>query len=286
VVHGVGPEAVHFHEVGAVDAIVDICGTAVAVDHLAPERVTASPPPLGTGFVKAAHGRIPVPAPAVLELLKGLPVAASETVGELTTPTGAALLATLAGERIGAMPAMTLERVGYGAGDAEWPDRPNVLRAILGTAEGGGAGTVLVVETNLDDMSPELLPPAMEAILAAGALDVLVLPALMKKGRPGQLLQVLCREGDRGQVVGAILRETTSFGVRLRPAERVTLDRAFETVATPYGEVRVKVGRLQGEVLTAAPEHEDCRARAAEAGVPVRRVYEAALAAAQASRGK
>ncbi len=157
-VHGVDPEAVHFHEVGAVDAIVDICGTAVAVDHLKPGRITAAPPPLGTGFVKAAHGRIPVPAPAVLELLRGLPVAASETVGELTTPTGAALLATLAGDRIGPMPAMTLERVGYGAGDATWPDRPNVLRAILGAAEGPGQRTVLVIETNLDDLAPSCCP--------------------------------------------------------------------------------------------------------------------------------
>lgn len=280
-VHGVDPEAVHFHEVGAVDAIVDICGTAVAVDHLAPERITAAPPPLGSGFVTAAHGRIPVPVPAVLELMKGLPVARCETEGELTTPTGAALLATLA-DAFGPVPAMTLEAVGYGAGDATWPDRPNVLRAILGTGDGAGAAQVLVVETNLDDMSPELVADATAAILSAGALDVVVIPVVMKKGRPGHLLQALCRDGDREKVVDAILQETTSFGVRLRPAQRVELDRAFVTVSTPFGEVRVKVGRRHGEVLTASPEHADCVALAEAAGVPVREVHAAAAAAYRA----
>ena len=281
-VHGTTPEEVHFHEVGAVDAIVDICGTAIAIEHLAPDAIHAAPPPLGTGFVTAAHGRIPVPPPAVLELLEGIEVAPSETVGELTTPTGAALLATLAQGGVGPMPAMRLERVGYGAGDADWPDRPNVLRAVLGTATeaaGEGGTGVLSIEANLDDMSPEHLPPAIDALLEAGALDVTVAPVLMKKGRPGFRLEALCRPAAREAVVRRLLEETTTFGVRIHADERVELERSFETVTTPFGEVRIKVGRLGGEVVSFAPEHEDCLALARAAGVPVIRVHSAAVGA-------
>jgi pyridinium-3,5-bisthiocarboxylic acid mononucleotide nickel chelatase len=293
-VHGIDPEDVHFHEVGAIDAIVDICGMAAAVDHLGPGAVYAAPPPLGSGFVKAAHGRIPVPAPATVEILRGVPVAASETVGELTTPTGAAILATLAAGRVGPMPAMTLDRIGYGCGDASWPDRPNVLRATLGrldeSARAGfspGEGEVpdvLVIDTNIDDMSPELVPPAIEALLEAGALDVTVAPVLMKKGRPGQLFSVLCRPADEAAIVRTLLKETPSLGVRIRGARRVEAERRIETVVTPYGEVRMKVGFLDGERLGASPEYEDCRARAAAHSVPTRTVQAAAVHAWMADR--
>lgn len=277
-VHGVSVEEVQFHEVGAIDAIIDICGMAVGITHLGVEQVYAGPPPLGTGMIDAAHGRLPVPAPATLEILRGIPVAQASTPGELTTPTGAAILATLARGRVGPMPAMTPDRIGYGAGDASWPDRPNLLRAVVGETTALDS-TVWVVEANLDDMSPEFFPSAMQAILDAGALDVYAAPITMKKGRPGHLLSALCRASEKESVVRAILRETTTFGVRLTAVQRVELEREHLSVETSYGPVRMKIGRLSDEVLTASPEFEDCRAIAEETGAPLKAVYAAAIAA-------
>ncbi|RMG19648.1 MAG: nickel pincer cofactor biosynthesis protein LarC [Deltaproteobacteria bacterium] len=286
-VHGTTPEAVHFHEVGAVDAIVDIAGVAVAYAALGAPEVLAGPPPLGRGFVHTAHGHMPVPAPATLELLRGVEVAPASTEGELTTPTGAALLRTLAGDRVGSMPSMRPERIGYGAGQSEFEDRPNLLRAVLGARPPAEArtGEVLVVETNLDDLPAELLAAAVEALFAAGALDVVVVPAFMKKGRPGHLLQVLCHPEEEAPVVEALFRETPTLGVRLHRVARRELSRRVESVATPWGPVPVKVGRLAEEALTHAPEYEACRRLARAAGVPVRAVYEAALAAALRREG-
>jgi len=278
-VHRMPVEKVHFHEVGGVDAIVDICGTAAALEHLGVDTVFAAPPPLGRGLVQTEHGTMPVPAPATLELLRGVPVASAATEGELTTPTGAAILSTVAAGRVGALPAMTCAEVGYGSGRARWPDRPNILRAVTGELLAAPVGPVLVVEANLDDLSPELLAAATTALFEAGALDVYVTPVTMKKGRPGHLLTALCRATDREAVSRALLAETTTFGLRIHPVERVELARHLETVETPYGPVRLKVGRLGEEVLTRAPEYEDVRARAAEAGVPTRVVYLAALTA-------
>lgn len=282
-VHGTSPERVHFHEVGAVDAIVDIAGSAVAYACLGAPTVYAAAPPLGRGFVVTAHGRMPVPTPATLELMKGAPVASAQTPFELTTPTGAALLRTLAGDRIGRMPDLVPERIGCGAGTRDLPDRPNVLRAVLGEGAEDGAteeDAVLVVETNLDDQSPELLAAAFEALFAAGALDVSAAPIIMKKGRPGHHLEVILRPQAREEVLHALFTSTPTLGVRIQEVQRVVLPRTWETVSTPWGEVPVKVGRFHGRVVTRTPEFEACRRLAHEAGVPVRQVYEAALVAA------
>ncbi|MDF1564575.1 MAG: nickel pincer cofactor biosynthesis protein LarC [Deltaproteobacteria bacterium] len=282
--HGVPPETVHFHEVGAVDALVDIVGCALALEELGVEKVSASPPPLGRGVTDSSHGPIPIPVPAVLRLLEGLPVVGTEVEGERVTPTGAALLASLCEGRVGAMPALRIEATGHGAGRARFSDRPNIVRAILGEVEEAsvGAGEVWVQETNLDDLSPELIAACAEAVFGAGALDVWVTPVGMKKGRPGHLITALSREEERAAVAEALLRHSSSFGLRAHRAQRLELERDFVRVVTRFGEVQVKVGRLRGEVTSRTPELEDCARLAREAGVPVREVYTAALAAADA----
>ena len=280
-VHGTSPEEVHFHEVGAVDAIVDIVGVCAGLAMLGVERLVASPLPLGSGHVDVSHGRLPVPAPAVVELVRGVPTAESEEPGELTTPTGAAILVTLA-ERFGPMPAMVPEAVGYGAGARQGTLGPNVLRVVLGRACEGAAGeadAVWLVEANLDDATGETLGAATQAILAAGALDVWLTPATMKKGRPGVVLACLADETALGAVENAVFRETTTFGVRRRRVERAKLAREHVSVETPLGPVRVKVGRRGGRVVTALPEYEDCLALARQRGVAFREVYDAARAA-------
>ena len=295
-VHGIPVAEVHFHEVGAVDSIVDLCGAAVALDLLGWPKVLCAPPELGRGIVRTAHGPMPVPPAAVLELLRGVPVRPGGPPGEAVTPTGAAILAELC--EVGPLPAFVPGRIGYGAGTVSWPDRPNLLRMTLGELApaaaaappaladpaGEGAGPLFVLEANLDDCPGQLIARAIEAALEAGALDAWAAPVTMKKGRPGILLGALCAEAERGAVTAALFAETTTLGVRRHRVERDVLDRALREVETPYGMVRVKVASLAGRELGAHPEYDDCLARAKERCVPVREVMAAALAAHRARR--
>jgi hypothetical protein len=281
-IHGMPPNKVHFHEVGAVDSIVDIVGACIALELLGKPRVLASAVTEGVGWVDCAHGRMPVPAPATLAILgaRGVGVTQCEEPHELVTPTGAALVAEFA-ESFGPMENLAAERIGFGLGTRNNKTRPNVLRAVLGdsalrtshSALDWETDTVAVLETNLDDCTGEVLGHFLEAAMAAGALDVFYVPVVMKKNRPGVLLTVLCVESDADRFSEMILRETTAFGVRRRLAERRKLKREMRKVKTKYGQVQVKVGLLGGKVVQAAPEYESCRALAAKAGVPVRMVY-------------
>ena len=284
-IHGRPAADVHFHEVGAVDSIVDIVGACIALELLGKPRVLASPVTDGTGWVKCAHGKFPVPAPATLEILgaRGMSLSQCEEPHELVTPTGAALVAELA-EHFGPMRGLTPQKIGYGLGTRENRTRPNVLRAVLGESTDAAAHDwetdfVCVLQTNLDDTNAELLGAFVEKAMALGALDVFHTPIQMKKSRPGVLLSVLCPEADADKFAALILIETTAFGVRRHTAERRKLRREFATARTPFGEVKVKVGKLDGQIIQAAPEFESCRQVAERAGVPVKQVYEAALRA-------
>lgn len=297
-VHGIPVADVHFHEVGAVDSIVDLCGAAAVMELLGWPEVVSAPPELGRGFQKTAHGMMPVPPPAVLELLAGKPVRPGGPQGELVTPTGAAILATLG--TITPLPPFVPGKIGYGVGTSSWPDRPNVLRMTLGERVALGApapasrpvaaaanpelpaDALWVLEANLDDCPGQLVARAIEAALEAGALDAWAAPLTMKKGRPGLLLGALADEAHRGAVAGVFLRETTTLGVRRHRVERDILDRTSETVETPFGPVRVKVALDAGRVVGAHPEYDDCLARAKAAGVAVREVMAAAQAAFRA----
>ena len=277
--HGVTVADVAFHEVGAVDSIVDIVGAAAALAWLRPSRVTSRRVPLGGGTVETAHGRLPVPAPATLELLAGAEVEPGGD-SELTTPTGAAILAASV-EAYGAMPSMRVVGVGWGAGDRELADRPNLLRVVAGVRAplAATAGDeVAVVEANIDDMNPELCEPLLEALFAAGAVDAWFTPIVMKKSRPALTVAALCAPAARDAVAAALLRESTTIGVRFSTRERHVLPRRLVEVDTPWGKVPVKVAG-DGDAANAAPEYEICRNLAAAAGVPVKRVYLAALAA-------
>lgn len=294
-VHGIPVEEVHFHEVGAVDSIVDICGAAVVLELLGWPRVVSAPPELGRGIARTAHGPVPIPPPAVLELLAGKPVRPGGPPGEAVTPTGAAILAELA--ELGPLPPFVPQQIGYGIGTVAWPDRPNVLRMTLaepvpaaspggpgGAREGAGEEALWVLEANLDDCPGQLVARAIEAALEAGALDAWAAPLTMKKGRPGVLLGALCEEPRRAAVSAALFAETTTLGLRRHRVERDVLERALEEVATPYGPVRVKVARLAGREVGAHPEYDDCLARAKERGVAVREVMTAAIAAHRTRR--
>jgi hypothetical protein len=284
-VHGVDPDEVHFHEVGALDAIADVCGIALALETLGVDELACSPLPVPRGLISSTHGPLPLPAPATLELLRGAPLYGVELGVELVTPTGAAILAGL-GASYGPLPAMRLDAIGYGAGTRELPDRPNVVRVLSGLREspaGEARDEALVVETNLDDLSPELVPDAAQRCFEAGALDVWVTSAQMKKGRPGIVLSALARPADERAVAHAILRETTALGVRVHAVRRWELERRQVTVRA-YGEaVRVKLGILDGEPVNAAPEHDDCLAAATRTGRAVKDVWAAALAALAAA---
>ena len=284
-VHGMPPDEVHFHEVGAVDSIVDIVGGCIALELLDKPRVLAAPVTEGTGWVECAHGRFPVPTAATLEILgaRGVVVNQCDEPHELVTPTGAALLAEFA-ESFGLMRGVTPERIGYGLGTRDMNTRPNVLRAVLGQAEAATEAkpldwerdTVTVIETNLDDINAEHLGHFIETALEAGALDVFHTPIQMKKNRPGVLLTVLCAEADTDRFSELILRETTALGIRRHAVDRRKLRREVATVETSLGQVRVKFGRLNGEVVQAAPEYESCREVATQAGVSLKEVYAAA----------
>jgi pyridinium-3,5-bisthiocarboxylic acid mononucleotide nickel chelatase len=280
-VHGVAPEEVYFHEVGALDAITEICGVALALEQLGVERVVSSPLPLARGFVPAAHGRLPLPAPATLELLRGAPVYGLELDVELVTPTGAALVRALA-DSFGTLPPMRPELIGYGAGARDAREIPNLVRVVLGEpVSPGSAGTVVLMEANLDDLSPELVPDAIDACFGAGALDVWTTPVNMKKGRPGIVLSALARPGAQRPVVDAIVRGTSTLGVRTSLLERWELEREQRTIEVAGCPVKVKVGLLDGEIVNVAPEHDDCAAVARPTGRSVKAVWSEAFAAAQ-----
>jgi uncharacterized protein (TIGR00299 family) protein len=285
-IHGLPPEQVHFHEVGAVDSIVDIVGACIGLEMLGKPRVLASPVVEGTGWIDCAHGRFPIPAPATLSILgqKGIPVSQCDEPHELVTPTGAALLAEFV-EEFGPMRDLVAEKIGYGLGTRDNKTRPNVLRAALGkTASSKGThdweiDTITVLETNLDDLSPEILGDFVEQALAAGALDVFHTPIQMKKNRPGVLLTILCAEADADKFTEMILRETSSFGVRRHTTERRKLRREFASVKTTFGEVTVKVGKLDGKVIQTSPEFESCKKLARTAKVPLKAIYDSAATA-------
>jgi uncharacterized protein (TIGR00299 family) protein len=278
-VHGTLPGEVHFHEVGAVDSIVDIVGTCAAAELLGIEQLFCREIPLGGGEIACAHGNLPCPAPATLKLLAGLPVKFAQERSELVTPTGAALLATLC-EFTNEIPAFTLGTTGCGAGQRDDPKRPNILRVTLGEVS-ERMPAVWVVEANIDDMNPELYSRANEALFAAGALDVYATPVQMKKLRPGVVLTALCPKGKLLAVEQAFFAHTTTFGVRRYCVERSELERRIETVKTEYGLVDVKLGLLDGNVVTASPEYESCAKASEASGVPVKSVYAAALASWQ-----
>jgi hypothetical protein len=281
-VHGTTIEKVHFHEVGAVDSIVDIVAACHGLHLLGVEQVYSSALAVGFGTVQCAHGLMPVPAPATARLLQGLPTYGGAVEGEMVTPTGAALVAEKAVD-FGPAPAMRVEAIGYGSGTRDHAGQPNVLRVLVGAATDNAAAnaeTIVVVETNIDDMNPELLPPLLSALLDAGARDAFLTPVLAKKGRAAHCVTALCDEESLPAVQQAFFAHSTTLGIRMRREERMVLKREWKNVDTPWGAVRVKQGRLGDTHYTAAPEFEDCRQRAEEAGVAVRAVYEAALAAA------
>lgn len=282
-VHGLSLQLVHFHEVGAVDSIADIVGAAMGFDLLGIERIACSAVPTGSGFVQIEHGRCSIPAPATAELLKGIPIAPSTITSELTTPTGAAILAALA-TSFGSLPAMTVERIGYGAGQRDLAEQANLLRLLVGQAATADstADQVWVLETNLDDVSGELVGHAIAQLWEAGALDVYTTAIQMKKNRPGVMLSVLC-DADHVQPLEQILfRETTTLGIRRHACSRSKLRRESKSVATPWGQVSGVVAQL-GETARFSPEFESCRQIAEENKVPLRTVYEAAQRAWQTS---
>ncbi len=288
-VHGEDPEDIHLHELGAVDCIVDIFGTIVGLDILGIEKVYASPVNLGSGTIKTQHGILPVPAPAVAEILKGIPVYSSDTKFELTTPTGAVILKSLS-SGFCEIPLMNIEKTGVGAGSKNFKGRPNVLRMFVGEtysppfnphlSKGGYSGvkeeiwglsdeSVTVIETNIDDMNPQIYEYVMEKLFKAGALDVYLTQIIMKKGRPGIKLTVLCKDTNRDSLIKIILKETTTIGVRFYNVSRMMLEREIKESETEFGRVRIKVSRLGKEILKATPEYEDCKKIAKKTKMPV-----------------
>ena len=272
-IHGVAVEDVHFHEVGAVDSIVDIIATAVCLEYLGVDQVYAAPLPLGSGFVMTAHGRLPVPAPATAELLRGLAVHDQCGPGERVTPTGAAIVAALA-TATSPRPPLTLTGIGCGAGGKDFEDCPNILRAFLGQVQEPAetSDAILVVETNIDDSTPEVLGYVMERLLEKGALDVFFTPIQMKKNRPATQLSFLCRPEQRDDLARLVLLETSAIGVRCYPANRIKLERRIEEIETDFGPVRFKQVFDQGRYLRSTPEYDDCRRIARERDIPCREV--------------
>lgn len=277
-VHGIPVEEVHFHEVGAWDSIADIVGVALALDQLDVDRLVASSPPLSSGSIQSAHGTMPLPAPATLRLMRGWPVRPGPHNVESTTPTGAGILAALATP--GSMPAMRVVATGFGAGTRDTADPPNIVRVTIGDpVEGQSAAAVTVIEAQMDDLAGEHLPPLIEALLEAGALDAYATPVIMKKGRSGLLLTALSPVSSAAAVSETLLRHGSTFGVRHSMANRQVLDRWHAQVTTPWGDVRVKIGALNGEILHASPEYEDVQAVARAAQQPAPIVHAAAIQA-------
>jgi pyridinium-3,5-bisthiocarboxylic acid mononucleotide nickel chelatase len=283
VVHGMPLEQVHFHEVGALDSIADIAGAAVGLDLLGVDHFTSRAVPTGTGMVQCAHGLMPVPAPGTAELLKGIPVAHSTIKAELTTPTGAAILTTVVNEWVDS-PAMTIERIGHGAGQRDFLEQPNLLRLFVGTsAAGAETDQVWMLETNLDDLPAEAIGYCYDLLLKAGALDVFATPIFMKKNRPATMLSVLAPEAMLAAIETILFRETATFGIRRYSVSRHKLHRETHTVMTPWGPVQGKRGWLEGRTPVFSPEYEDCARVARQHGVPLREVYLQAQQAYSAS---
>jgi uncharacterized protein (TIGR00299 family) protein len=282
-IHNSDIETVHFHEVGAVDAMVDIICAAVGAEALGVDEIVCSPLNVGGGTVKCAHGVLPVPAPATVELLQGAPIYSSGIQVELVTPTGAAIVKTLA-RKFAPFPAMTIEKSGYGAGTRDFPGHPNVVRLTIGESQAVFAGntsqeTLSVLEANLDDLNPQVFGYVVERLLEAGALDTFAVPVQMKKNRPGTLLTVLARPEDADRLTQIIFTETSTLGVRRREEQRQTLARKWFKVATRWGDVRLKIASMNGTVTNYAPEYEDCRKIAAEHQVPLKSVMNEAVEA-------
>jgi hypothetical protein len=278
-VHGVPVDRIHFHEVGAVDTIVDIVGALAGFSELKIEGVHSSALPWSRGTVKTEHGVLPVPPPAVALLLRDVPVVGVDIEGETVTPTGAVLVRTIT-KQFGTMPAMTVERVGYGAGQRDWPDRPNVLRLTIGESSNSAGLHVeqlSVLSCNIDDMNPQWYQPVIKELNEAGALDVWLTPVQMKKNRPGTMIDVLCQPDNADKLRALLLRHTSTLGVRETSVARYSLPREIQTVQTQYGPIRLKVATLPDGSRKASPEHDDCAARAAEKGVTIREVWLAAV---------
>ena len=274
-IHNTTMEKIHFHEVGAVDSIVDIVGGVVAIESLKLDKVYASPLNVGEGFVQCAHGCLPVPAPATVKLLQGVPVFSSGIKKELTTPTGAAMIGFYA-DKFGSLPSMKIVGDGYGAGDHIIPEMPNMLRVVLGETCDGQGEELVLIESNIDDMNPEFYEGTMESLFKAGALDVYLTPIIMKKSRPANKISVLSTENNRSAMTEILLQETTSFGVRFYRVGRTTLEREMKTVKTSWGPVKIKIGRLNGKILQVSPEYEDCKKISQKKKVLVKQVYEEA----------
>ncbi|HGJ67564.1 TPA: nickel pincer cofactor biosynthesis protein LarC [bacterium] len=279
-VHGVDIEEVHFHEVGAVDSIVDIVGSAIGISLLGIERIYSSALPLGQGFVKSSHGVIPIPAPATAELLKNIPTKKSEIQSELVTPTGAAIISTLS-NGFGSIPDMIVEKIGYGSGTKEFAEQPNLLRIILGETKDSSyeTDTINIVETNIDDMSPQIYDSLIDKLLALGAVDVYMTPIVMKKSRPAIKLTVLVDQTSLQAVCGCILAETTTMGVRIYETSRRKLSREMVEIETEYGKVSVKLGKVGDEVLKILPEYDDCKRLSEEKNIPIMKIHQAVFRA-------
>ncbi len=278
-IHGTPLAQVHLHEVGALDSIIDIVGTVFAMESIGADRVVASPLNVGSGSVHSAHGVYPVPAPATARLLKNVPIYAGPQKAEMVTPTGA-LLVTGYAQEFGTVPPMRIAQIGYGAGNRDFPDTPNVLRVLIGESEAAAAShSVVVVEAEIDDMNPQIFGVLMDRLLAQGALDVFYTPIQMKKNRPGTLLTVIAAPDAREALTATIFRETTTIGVRYRDMARECLDRHTVTVATSIGDVRIKVAARNGQILNASPEFEDCVRLAAEHNLPAKNVQALAMKA-------
>ena len=279
-IHGVGIEELHFHEIGALDSIIDIVASVIALQKLGIKKIISSPINLGSGFVNSMHGKLPVPAPATVELLKGIPVYSSGALFELTTPTGAAIISTMA-DKFGEIPNMKISSSGYGAGMRDL-EIPNLLRVIIGETDDSEADTdsVMVIETNIDDMNPEFYQHVYDKLLQAGALDVYSTPIVMKKTRPGILLGVISGHADADNLIDIIFSETTSSGVRITEVKRKKLARSFATVSTRFGDIKIKVHKKDGNIITLSPEYEECERIALKTGRPLKEVYDEAKAEA------
>lgn len=278
-IHGVPPDKVHFHEVGAVDSIVDILTAAIGTDYLKIDDFVFSRVPLGRGVTKSRHGSLPVPAPATLELLKGCPVQGTPLDSEIVTPTGAAIIRALAG-RFGDLPPMTVEKVGYGAGEKEFPDRPNLVRVLLGRKmEPWGQDEMLVMESNIDDMNPEIYDYLLERLFALGARDVSLVPIQMKKNRPGILLRIITKPSLREKLAETVFTETSTIGIRYYPVGRMVLHRWSQPVKTKFGTIQAKVIERPGIGPRATPEYEELKKLAQKKGIPLKTLYEEVLKA-------
>lgn len=270
-VHGKKVDDVHFHEVGAVDSIVDIVGSVLGLEYFGFDAIYSSPLPISRGYVKCAHGTLPVPAPAALELIRGIPVISLPVDGEIVTPTGISILKTVS-KGFGNCPLRKINKVGYGLGDNKIPGMSNALRLMIGEGE-----PLTVIETNIDDMNPEVYPYLVEKLLGSGAIDVGLIPMVMKKGRPGMLIQLLCEGKNRKQLIKKILQESTTLGVRYFPVEREITEREVKKVKTKWGVIRVKIAKYDGQTTTISPEHGDCRKIAEKKKVPLKEVYRQAI---------